>query len=103
MSEYPSGVQRFVAGGVLGREGKAKRVFFIHTLNHASTGGTVTLHNSTSAASTVNVLWTHYGVTGSDNTSEIGEGVLFNQGCYVALSAGSGCAYAVIGYQEELI
>lgn len=103
MWDYPIGTQRFTEGGTLGKAGKAKRVFWITSLCHASSSDAVTLYNGTSAASTVNAYWTHQGIAGSGNSEEIGWGILMPAGCYIGLGATSGVSYALVGYRESMM
>jgi len=93
------GNQRFVASGDLGRSGKPKRVFLIATKSIAATASVLSLHNGTSASAEEFIGFE--GDMGSRNVYELGRGIRFPNGCYVACGAGSGTTYAVIVYQEE--
>jgi len=102
MSEFPTGSQRFTSGGVLGTSGQAKYITVVSMACEASTGGVITLHNSTSASSTANIYATFYGIAGSSNVYDFSE-LYFPSGCYVHCSANSGVQYAVIEYRETKI
>jgi len=97
---WPTGTQHFTnTGGVLGRQGKAKRVFHIMSMSLAGSATVIQLYNGESAADSANIYGSCYGTASSGNQFDLGE-MYMPAGCFVAIGS-STSAYVTVQYHEE--
>lgn len=100
MYDWITGSQRFTnVGGVLGRQGLPKRVYFITSMSLAGSATVVQLYNGESAAASDNIYASLYGTASSGNQFDIGA-LYFPLGCFVAVGA-STSAYVTVQYHED--